>query len=143
MANKTIIKILVEHELKVTPQRIAILEVIINLNNHPTADNITEYLRLNYPHIAIGTVYKTLATFSKKGIISKVLTENDAMRYDGIPEKHHHLYCSETERMEDFFDNNLNKILEDYFKKKRIPNFKIEDIKLQITGRFTDNVDTK
>jgi hypothetical protein len=29
-------------------------------------------------------------------------------------------------------------MLEDYFKKKRIPNFKVKDIKLQIIGSFNN-----
>ena len=62
------------------------------------------------------------------------------MRYDAIIEKHHHLYCSESDRIEDFYDDELNEIIDNYLKNKKIPNFKIEDIKLQIVGKFTDNV---
>jgi Fur family peroxide stress response transcriptional regulator len=138
MANKSLIRMLMQHDLKVTPQRIAILEVILALDNHPDADTITEYLRVSHPNISLATIYKTLETFTKKGIIKKVLTVKDSMRYDAISERHHHLYCSESDRIEDFYDDDLNKILDDYLKKKKIPNFKIEDIKLQITGKFTD-----
>jgi len=139
MVNKTVIKILADNNLKVTPQRTAVLEVILNLNNHPSAENIVEYLRLNYPHIPIGTVYKILDVFVEKGIVIKVKTDNDVMRYDAIKEKHHHLYCAETERIEDYYDENLDALLENNLKKKKIPNFKIKDIKLQIVGNFTDN----
>lgn len=58
------------------------------------------------------------------------------MRYDGILEKHHHLYSSESERIEDYFDNDLNALIEDYFSKKKIAGFEIEEVKLQILGRF-------
>lgn len=139
MANKPIIKILVDNNLKVTPQRIAILEVILSLENHPTVENITDYLRLTHPNISLGTIYKTLDTFHKKGIINKVHDDRDFMRYDAIIEKHHHLYSSESDRIEDFYDNDLNLLLDEYLKKKKIPNFKVEDIKLQIIGKFTDN----
>jgi Fur family peroxide stress response transcriptional regulator len=139
MANKSVIKILAKNDLKVTPQRIAILEVILTLNNHPDADIISEYLRLTHPNISRGTIYKTLEIFTKKGIIKKVPTTKESMRYDAIPERHHHLYCSESDRIEDFYDDELNKILEEYMKKKNIPNFKIEDMKLQILGKFKDN----
>jgi Fur family peroxide stress response transcriptional regulator len=61
------------------------------------------------------------------------------MRYDAFLESHHHLYCSDSDRIEDYLDNELNKILENYFEKKRIPGFKIEDIKLQIIGKFLKN----
>jgi Fur family transcriptional regulator, peroxide stress response regulator len=124
--------------LKVTPQRIAVFDAVINLNNHPTAENVTGFIKINHPNIATGTVYKTLETLVKCGIIKKVKTDIDIMRYDAVVEKHHHLYCSESDRIEDFYDNELNDILDSYLKKKKIPNFKIEDIKLQIVGKFTD-----
>ncbi len=122
--------------LKVTPQRVAVLEALNNLNNHPTADKIKEYVVKNHPNIAVGTIYKTLETFVEKGLVKKVKTEKDVMRYDAILENHHHLYCEYTERIEDFFDDELNDLLEKYFREKKIPNFKVKDIKLQIIGTF-------
>ena len=122
--------------LKVTPQRMAVLEALNNLKNHPTADKIKEYVVKNHPNLAVGTIYKTLETFVEKGLVKKVKTDKDVMRYDAILENHHHLYCEDTEQIEDFFDDKLNNMLEEYFKKKNIPNFKIKDIKLQIIGTF-------
>jgi Fur family transcriptional regulator, peroxide stress response regulator len=139
MKKEGIITALKNCGLKVTPQRIAVFDAVINLKNHPTAENITEFIKDNHPNIATGTVYKTLETLVQCGIINKVKTDSDVMRYDAITEKHHHLYCSESDRIEDFYDNELNDILDNYLKKKNIQNFKIEDIKLQIVGRFTDN----
>ncbi|MCB0822456.1 MAG: transcriptional repressor [Bacteroidales bacterium] len=121
--------------LKITPQRLALLEALEN-NQHPTADNIIGYIRQNHPNIAIGTVYKTLETFVEKGIIKKVKTEKDVMRYDAITDNHHHLYCSESDRIEDYFDEELNQLLTSYFAQKQIPGFQIEDVKLQILGKF-------
>jgi Fur family transcriptional regulator, peroxide stress response regulator len=140
MKREGIIAALKNCGLKVTPQRIAVFDAAINLNNHPTADNIIEFIKVNHPNIATGTVYKTLETLVRCGMITKVKTDIDIMRYDAVLEKHHHLYSSESDRIEDFYDNELNDILDKYLKKKKIPNFKIEDIKLQIVGRFTDNV---
>jgi Fur family peroxide stress response transcriptional regulator len=127
---------LIEKGLKVTPQRIAILEAIINLNNHPTADNIIDYIRNNHPNIATATVYKVLDALAANELIKKVKTEKDIMRYDAVMESHHHLYCSESDRIEDFIDTELNEMIEKYFEKKKIPDFKIEDVKLQIIGKF-------
>lgn len=140
MANRAIIKILTDNNLKVTPQRTAVLEVIYTLNNHPSADYIIDYLRLNFPHIPLSTVYKILEVFVGKGIVSKVKTDDEVMRYDYVKEKHHHLYCAESERIEDYYDEELDKLLENYLKKKTIPNFKISDIRLQIVGNFTDKI---
>ena len=129
-------EILAQNGLKVTPQRIAVLDALIKIHEHPSADLIIDYIKKNHPNIAIGTVYKTLETFVEKGIVKKVKTEQDVMRYDTVMEKHHHLYCAESNRIEDYYDQELNTLLEKYFSKKEIKNFKIEEIKLQITGKF-------
>jgi len=130
---------LIEKRLKVTPQRTAVLEAIFKLNNHPTADNIIDYIRNSHPNIATATVYKVLDALVANELIRKVKTEKDVMRYDAVMERHHHLYCSESDRIEDFVDPELNKIVEKYFKKKKIPYFEIADVKLQIIGKFLDD----
>ena len=127
---------LIEKGLKVTPQRIAILEAIIKFNNHPTAENIIDYIRNNHPNIATATVYKVLDALIVNELIKKVKTERDVMRYEAVMESHHHLYCSDSDRIENFFDTELNEMIERYFEQKKIPDFKIEDIKLQIIGKF-------
>lgn len=127
--------------LKVTPQRIAILEAIYNLDSHPTADKIVEIIRESHPSIATGTVYKVLEALVENQLIRKVKTDKDIMRYDGMVEKHHHLYCAESERIEDYIDKELDLILESFFKKRSISNFKIKDVRLQIIGDFLNEND--
>jgi len=127
---------LAEKGLKVTPQRMAILEAIYELNNHPTAENIAEYIRQKHPNIATGTVYKVLETLVSNQLIKKVTTDKDIMRYDGIMENHHHLYCSECDLIEDYHDNELDELLKNYFANKNLPGFKIEEFVLQIKGTF-------
>lgn len=124
-----------EKGLKITPQRVVILEAMYKLNNHPTAESIIEYIRRSHPNIAIGTVYKVLDTLVENDLIQKVKTENDIMRYDAIMGKHHHIYYSNSDKIEDYFDDELNELLTRYFNEKNIPNFKIEDIRLQIIGK--------
>jgi Fur family transcriptional regulator, peroxide stress response regulator len=125
-----------DSNLKITPQRLAVLEALNTLTEHPTADKIKEFVIKNHPNVAVGTIYKTLESFVQKGLVKKVKTEKDVMRYDAVLGNHHHLYCEETEHIEDFFDDDLDKILENYFKKKKISNFSVKDVKLQIIGTF-------
>jgi Fur family peroxide stress response transcriptional regulator len=122
--------------LKVTPQRMAVLEAIYELNNHPTAENIVDYIRKKHPGIAVGTVYKVLDVLVENQLIRKVKTERDVMRYDGILEHHHHLYCSECDLIEDYVDKELDELLKEYFGKKSFPGFHIDNIVLQIKGKF-------
>jgi len=136
MNKKNITGKIVKAGLKVTPQRMAVLEAVTELRNHPTAENVIDFIKANYPNIATGTVYKALETFVKKGLIKKVKTDRDIMRYDAMTSPHHHLYSSTSDRIEDFTDPELQKMIENHFTTHKIKNFKIEDIKLQIIGEF-------
>jgi Fur family peroxide stress response transcriptional regulator len=127
---------LAEKGLRITPQRMAILEAIYELNNHPTAENIIEYIRKTHPNIATGTVYKVLETLVASRLIKKVTTDRDIMRYDGIIETHHHLYSSESDTIKDYHDNELDDLIRKYFENKQIDGFEIEEFVVQIKGTF-------
>lgn len=113
-----------------------VLEAIYTLRNHPTAENILDFIRKKDPNIGSGTVYKVLETLVDNQLIKKVKTEKDIMRYDGIMENHHHLYCLQCDYIEDYHNEELDRLLGEFFGKHRIDNFVIEDIKLSITGNF-------
>lgn len=129
---------LTEKGLKVTPQRIAVLSALIKLKNHPQAEKVIKQVRKSHPNIAVGTVYKVLDTLAAEEIIRKVKTDKDVMKYDAVLENHHHLYCTHSDKIMDYFDDELDNILKEYFKKKKIKGFKIEEIKLQINGKLTN-----
>jgi Fur family peroxide stress response transcriptional regulator len=125
-----------EKGLKVTPQRIAIYDAVLNLKNHPTAEHIADSIKAHHPSISVGTVYKVLNVLVENGLLKKVKSEKDVMRYDAMLEHHHHLYCAESDRIEDYQDEQLDALIIDYLEKKKIKNFKVENFKLQITGKF-------
>jgi Fur family peroxide stress response transcriptional regulator len=139
MNNNYIIRIK-EAGLKVTPQRTAVLEALDNCGPHPTADRIIGYVRMKHPGIATGTVYNVLGILVEKKIIKKVKTDRDVMHYDGIVENHHHLYCVDSDRIEDYNDSELDHLLKSYFEKKSIPGFNIQEIKVQINGDFNKKI---
>ena len=124
--------------LKVTPQRLAVYQAIMDINDHPTAEMIKSRVASKNPSISLATIYKILEAFVNKNLIRKIKTEEDVMRYDPILEKHHHLYDQKNETIADYYNDELNQLIRDYFKTNDIPNFKIEDIKLHIVGEFTD-----
>lgn len=130
------VQLLKEKGLKVTPQRISILDAVHQLDNHPTAENITTEIRRRNPRIATGTVYNVLETLVAYGIIRKVKTDRDVMRYDGLCDNHHHLYCTTCDLIEDYHDEDLDRLLRDYFSGKILEGFEVEDFVLQIRGRF-------
>lgn len=128
--------ILVKSGFKVTYQRIAVLDALMSLRNHPTADSIYNHIKDLYPTISLATVYKTLESFVEKGLVDIIKNGKDCTRYDAINMPHHHLYSESNNRIEDYFNPELDKIIEKYFKNNRIPGFSVKDIKLQIIGKF-------
>lgn len=128
---------LIEKGLKVTSRRLLLLEAIITLN-HPTAEEILNNIREKFPDTATATVYKALNILVEKQIISRVNTDRDIIRYDAIMESHHHLYNSHLNRIEDYRDEDLTCLLKKYFEEKKIHGFSVEDVRLQIIGKFLD-----
>ena len=134
MDKSGILNFLNQHQLKITPQRIAVYEALLQLD-HPYADEVAILVNENNPGIARGTIYNVLDLFVEKGIIKKVKTVEDKMRYDPILHKHHHLYDESSSKIYDYTDDKLDEILEDYFNEKGIEGFNIKEIKLQIIGK--------
>ncbi len=138
-ADKAYQSILKDAGLKVTPQRLAVLEAVHSLKKHTTSEQVSDYVKKQFPSMALGTVYNILDFFVGKGIVTRVKTDRGAMLYDIVSDKHHHLYCMESDRIEDYYDDELDQVLEDYFKKRKIKGFDIKDIKLQLVGRFRED----
>ena len=125
-------------KLKATHQRIVILDAVNDCMTHPTVDSIYEKLKPENPSISLATVYKTLETFVHAGLISKVSTTEGMMRYDANLSNHGHIYCHNTDEIIDYYDEDLNKVIVDFFKKKRFSNLRIKNITLNINGDKLD-----
>jgi Fur family peroxide stress response transcriptional regulator len=125
--------------LKATPKRISILEAIFGLGNHPTAEEIIKFIRNQKLDIATATVYKALEIFEEKKIIIKVETGTNIIRYDAIVEPHHHLYNTDSKMIRDYKNEQITKIIDNYFKKNKIKDFDIKEIKLHLIGEFRNN----
>lgn len=127
---------LIENGLKVTPQRIAVLQALTKFHHHPMAEEIFREVQGNIPGLSATTVYNTLDVFVDRGITHRIATSAGVMRYDAICEPHHHLHDVASNRVEDFFDPELDKLLENYLKEKKIKGFRPHQIRLQVTGEF-------
>jgi Fur family peroxide stress response transcriptional regulator len=123
--------------LRVTPQRIAVLSALIDSDKHPDVDQIARVVRAQYSNIAVGTIYHILDNLVQKGIINKVQTEQNVVRYDAIVEPHIHLYSGEENRIEDYFDKEFFDLIDDYLQKKKIKGFKVNDVRIKCLGEFT------
>ena len=96
------IEICRDHELKITPQRVAIYQALIQSNRHPTADMMFRLVRKDFPHISFDTVNRTLLTFADIGVVEVVEVFGGPKRFDPDIEDHHHLHCTACGKIIDF-----------------------------------------
>lgn len=78
--------------LRLTPQRLAIAEVVVNSADHPSVRDIYERVRDFFPYVTIATVYSTLDVLEKAGIVRE-LTFQRLSRYDANLSPHANLVC--------------------------------------------------
>lgn len=128
-------EILVEHNIKITPQRIAVYNALSELG-HGCAEEIIEKVHEHSPTITIATIYNVLDCFVKSNIISMVNTPQNRMYFDIINHDHHHLLSIETQQVMDYHDAVLDKMIEDYLSHVHIPNFDVKSVSIQLKGNF-------
>lgn len=88
--------------LRLTPQRVAICEVLATSRSHPTAYEIYRRLRRRFPTMSLATVYKTLDALVRLGLVSALGDAGDGMvHYDGDTEPHINLVCLSCHRVQD------------------------------------------
>ena len=88
--------------LKITHQRTEVFKELAKADDHPSAEIIYSRLKKNLPTLSIDTVYRTLSTLEKQGLISKVQTVESQARYEFNNEHHHHLICDKCHEIIDF-----------------------------------------
>ncbi|GAB3535212.1 hypothetical protein GCM10027443_23740 [Pontibacter brevis] len=121
--------------LKATHQRIVVYEALMDLHGkHPMAEEVYLHLKPANPSISLGTVYKTLDTFAETNLVRKVLSEEGGKRFDANTTTHSHIYCSNTKEIIDFEDKELEQLLQDFFRKRRLSNFELKGFAVQLTG---------
>jgi len=121
--------------IKVTPQRVAIYRELANTDQHPSAESIYKKIRNYYPNISLTTIYRTLETFEKLGLVSVVNILYNAARYDANLEPHHHLVCIECKKVEDYYNDSLMNL---DFSKKNLASYKVLGYTLQLNGICKD-----
>jgi Fur family peroxide stress response transcriptional regulator len=98
------------HNLKMTPQRMAIYRELLNSTEHPTVDAMFQTVKKEFPNISYDTVSRTLLTFAEIGIVDLVEVYGGAKRFDPNLADHHHLHCVSCGKIFDFQNHAYNKL---------------------------------
>jgi Fur family peroxide stress response transcriptional regulator len=87
--------------LKLTPQRLAVLDYLQRASGHPTAEQIGADLNRRLPRAARATVYNALRALRDAGLVSEVRLDGATARYDTNLAPHHHFICRRCGRIDD------------------------------------------
>ena len=79
--------------LKLTPQRIAILDFLDGNKQHPSAEDIYDVVSKKVPTISLATVYTTLGSLKILGRVLELTIDPAKKRYDLETSKHNHFMC--------------------------------------------------
>jgi Fur family peroxide stress response transcriptional regulator len=117
--------------LVLTPQRRAILRAVLDADDHPTADRVHETLARRRVRVSRATVFRTLETFARLGLVTRACHPGSAVRYDRRLERHHHLVCLACDRVVDIQDARLDALP---IPDTRRFGFTVSDFKVQLRG---------
>jgi Fur family transcriptional regulator, peroxide stress response regulator len=89
--------------LRLTPQRTAICHCLAHDKTHPTAQALYETIKLDFPNISRATIYNTLETLEKAGLIYELGAAGDnAVHYDADSSPHVNVVCTNCHRIDDY-----------------------------------------
>jgi len=121
--------VLREHNLKATPQRLAILEIIF-LNGHINIDKLYEDVKVKFESISQATIYKNISAMTKSMLLFEVKLPNEKSVYEIVKGNHSHLLCKECGAVQDI-DIDTKKMIDDISSEY---SFSIEQTDLVLSG---------
>lgn len=104
---------------RLTPQRIMILEAVLESDDHITAEDLFDQVKARYPHISFSTVYRTMELLRDSGFVTQTDLGGGRVQYHPVDKAtHHHLICqvcgSVDEVAEDVFDGLQRELRDKY-----------------------------
>jgi len=81
-----------EHGLRVTPQRLAVAEMVFAAPMHITARAVYEQIRHRHPAISMNTIYLTLGQFEASGLLNRFEVGGNTV-FDSNTNPHDHACC--------------------------------------------------
>ena len=130
MTNYT--NLLKEYDLKVTPQRVAIVEELYN-NGHVNIDDLYKKLLAKFPSVSLATIYKNINAMVEKVFLSEVKIPNSKSVYELVKTEHAHLVCSSCGMIEDL-TLDMTSVLNEV---STLSSFKINSTNLVLSGVCT------
>ena len=117
---------------RLTPQRMAVVKTLIGNREHPSAEQIHERVRADFPMTSLATVYKTVALLRGMGVIQELCFKDTSSRYDGgSPDPHPHLVCTRCKGIMDIDIAGLRELCQDVAQRF---DYRIESYRFDLFG---------
>ena len=130
MVEQKLLKELRGEGFRITPQRVAIIDYILDAKSRPTAEDIHQNILKTYPMTSLSTVYKTIELLKKKNMIrSTGLSEKT--RFELAKNDQINLICTVCGQIETITDSALSNLES---KAKRKTQFQITNSRFEFTG---------
>ncbi len=103
------LEILKSYNLKITPQRLTIVE-LLDVNGHMNIDDLYTSLLSRFPSLSLATVYKNINTMCEKLFLMEVQIPHQKNVYELVKKEHSHVACSKCNAIMDI-DLDISTIL--------------------------------
>ncbi|MFN2239618.1 MAG: Fur family transcriptional regulator [Thermoanaerobaculia bacterium] len=130
MKKPEVIRVLQEHGIQPSAQRVAVAEYVLRTTEHPSADQVRAAVQENFPVISRATVYNTLHLFVEKGLLRELHLAPESVLFDPNIDRHHHFIDEATGRI---YDVPWNQV--EVSNAKPLPGFEIHDYQVVMRGR--------
>lgn len=121
-------KELKKKNIRLSHQRLKVLEYVVNHRCHPTVEQIYNELHKEIPTLSKTTIYNTLNTLVKAGMVKQLTIEDKESRYDIDTKSHGHFKCESCGTIYDF------EIDIDSFYSKDLKGFRISNKDVYFKG---------
>lgn len=124
------------HNMRLTPQRLAVVDELVGDTSHPTADEVAKRVMAKFPGVSLSTIYKTLNELVDFGLVRRVEgrgSGNEAAHFDPNNEIHGHIHCKKCGCIEDFeiFDGYIS----DIERVEEVLHVKVESAYVELIGK--------
>ena len=96
LSREKVTEVLQEHDIMPTQQRILIAGVLLERQQHLSADQVLQMVNGDQHHVSKATVYNTLGLFARNGLVREVIVDPARVFYDSNTGDHHHFYNIDT-----------------------------------------------
>lgn len=100
LTQQELVELLRNWSVRITPQRLAIAESVLNSTDHPTVQQIYERVRDHFPSMTLATIYSTLGVLVRSGLVQE-LPFQKMSRYEPNMDPHVNLVCIQCETVMD------------------------------------------